>query len=191
MTAYAIKRPSANMMNTRKVLMILGGLLVGAAGASYLMLLEADHLATAEARAGIDESLQTPAIDSPVSGNQVTQGSIDSSQASGAITKGASVAQQPAAQKPARSGPSVLASAQPSDDTDADASDEPQQGARSAPNSASARADRSGTGRATRHAHRAKPKETLVSRLTAMFRKVVYHRRSNEPGNNPDPHSHP
>ena len=78
-------------MNTRKVLMILGGLLV-AAGASYLMLLEADHLATAEARAGIDESLQTPAIDSPVIGNPVTQGSIDSSQASGAITKGASVA---------------------------------------------------------------------------------------------------
>ena len=186
MTAYAVERPSANMMNTRKVLMILGGLLVGAAGASYLMLLEADHLATAEARAGIDESLQTPAIDSPVSGNQVTQGSIDSSQASGAITKGASVAQQPTAQKPARSGPSVLASTQPSDDTDADASDEPQQGARSAPNSAAARADQSKrTGRATRHAHRAKPKETLVSRLTAMFRKVVYHRRSNEPGSHP------
>ena len=184
MTAYAIERPSANMMNTRKVLIILGGLLVGAAGASYLMLLEADHRATAEARAGIDESLQTPAIDSPVIGNPVTQGSIDSSQASGAITKGASVAQQPTAQKPARSGPSVLASTQPSDDTDADASDGPQQGARSAPaaapNSAATRADRSKrTGRATRHAHRAKPKETLVSRLTAMFRKVVYHRRSN------------
>ncbi|MPW23028.1 hypothetical protein GCT13_41200 [Paraburkholderia sp. CNPSo 3157] len=145
----------------------------------------------AEARAGIDESLRTPAIDSPVSGDQVTQGSIDSSKASGAITKGASVAQQPAAPVPApapvkaapRSGPSVLASTQPSDDTDADASDEPQQGARSAPaavpNSAAARADRSKqTGRATRHAHRAKPKETLMSRLAAMFRKVVHPRHS-------------
>jgi hypothetical protein len=85
-------------------------------------------------------------------------------------------------QKPAQSGLSALASTQPSDDTDPDASVEPQQGARSAP---AATPNSAHTGGATRPAHRAKPKETLVSRLTAMFRKVVYHRRSNEPGSHP------
>ncbi|MEM5382954.1 hypothetical protein VSR68_05020 [Paraburkholderia phymatum] len=52
-----------------------------------------------------DSSLQAPSANSRVGDNQVTQGSIDSSQASGAITKGASippsVAQQPAAPAPA------------------------------------------------------------------------------------------
>ncbi|MPW22737.1 hypothetical protein GCT13_39530 [Paraburkholderia sp. CNPSo 3157] len=94
------------MMNTSKVLMILGGLLVGAAGTSYMMLLQADHRAADEARAGMDDSsLQAPSANSRVGDNQVTEGSIDSSQTSGAITKGASippsVAQQPAAPAPA------------------------------------------------------------------------------------------
>lgn len=52
-----------------------------------------------------DSSLQAPSANSRVGDNQVTQGSIDSSQTSGAITKGASippsVAQQPAAPAPA------------------------------------------------------------------------------------------
>ncbi|SEK12193.1 hypothetical protein SAMN05192539_105623 [Paraburkholderia diazotrophica] len=86
--------------------MILGGLLVGAAGTSYMMLLQADHRAADEARAGMDDSsLQAPSANSRVGDNQVTQGSIDSSQTSGAITKGPSalpsVAQQPAAPAPA------------------------------------------------------------------------------------------
>ena len=46
-------------------------------------------------------------------------------------------------------------------------------------------------GNAARHAQRAKPKETFVSRLTAMFRKVTYRRSGREPGNHPDPYSHP
>ncbi|MEM5438555.1 hypothetical protein [Paraburkholderia diazotrophica] len=52
-----------------------------------------------------DSSLQVPSTNSRVGANQVTQGSIDSSQTSGAITKGASippsVVQQPAAPAPA------------------------------------------------------------------------------------------
>jgi hypothetical protein len=71
--------PSVSMMNTRKILTIIGGLLLGAAGTTYLMLLQADRRAMAEATAGTDH---------------VTEGSIGQSKPSGAITKSTAVAQQ-------------------------------------------------------------------------------------------------
>ncbi|SEI69809.1 hypothetical protein [Paraburkholderia diazotrophica] len=102
----------------------------------------------------------------------------------------------------------ALASAQASDDAvdpadtadatdpaDAAAADDSQPAARSAqaavPSSA-ARADRGKQAAvANRHApQRAKPKQTFVSRLTAMFRKVAYH-RGRERNNHLDPYSHP
>jgi hypothetical protein len=89
------------MMNTRKILMIIGGLLLGAVGTSYLMLLQADRRATAEATAGMEESTQAPVVDPRVSENHVTEGSIGSSQQTGAISKNAAVAQQPVVPAPA------------------------------------------------------------------------------------------
>ena len=104
------------------------------------------------------------------------------------------------AQKPAQPDTRVLASAQPPDDDAADvadASDDPQQAGHPAPAAApnqaaqAARADHGKqAGSANRHAQRAKPKETFMARLTAMFRKVGYH-RGRDPGNHPDPYSHP
>ncbi|MPW17683.1 hypothetical protein GCT13_12255 [Paraburkholderia sp. CNPSo 3157] len=100
----------------------------------------------------------------------------------------------------------ALASAQapgdavdPADTADAtnpaDAADDSQPAARSAQAAvagSAARADRGKqTAVASRHApQRAKPKQTFVSRLTAMFRKVAYH-RGRERNNNLDPYSHP
>src|ERR1700737_3489484 len=78
--------PSVSMMNTRKILMIIGGLLLGAAGTTYLMLLQADRRAMAEATAGMDH---------------VTEGSIGQSKPSGAITKSTAIAQQPVVPAPA------------------------------------------------------------------------------------------
>ena len=89
------------MMNTRKILMIIGGLLLGAVGTSYLMLLQADRRATAEATAGMEESTHAPVVDPRVSENHVTEGSIGSSQQTGAISKNAAVAQQPVVPAPA------------------------------------------------------------------------------------------
>jgi type IV secretory pathway VirB10-like protein len=100
-------------------------------------------------------------------------------------------------QKTAATDTGTLASDQTAaDDTDADATidDGPQQAARTAPapGPSAARADRGKqAGNANRHAAKAKPKESFVSRLTAMFRKVDYHRRPRDPGNHPDPYSHP
>jgi cell division septation protein DedD len=74
------------MMNTRKILMIIGGLLLGAAGTTYLMLLQADRRAMAEATADMDH---------------VTEGSIGQSKPSGAITKSTAIAQQPVVPVPA------------------------------------------------------------------------------------------
>jgi hypothetical protein len=63
------------MMNTRKILMIIGGLLLVAAGTTYLMLLQADRRAMAEVTAAaIDESARPPVVDSRV-GDHVTEGS--------------------------------------------------------------------------------------------------------------------
>jgi hypothetical protein len=88
------------MMNTRKILMIVGGLLLGAAGTTYLMLLQADRRAMAEATAAMDESARPPVVDSRVS-DHMTEGSIGQSKPSGAITKSTAIAQQPVVPAPA------------------------------------------------------------------------------------------
>ena len=88
------------MMNTRKILMIIGGLLLGAAGTTYLMLLQADRRAMAEVAAAMDESARPPVVDSRVS-DHVTEGSIGQSKPSGAITKSTAIAQQSVVPAPA------------------------------------------------------------------------------------------
>ncbi len=88
------------MMNTRKILMIIGGLLLGAAGTTYLMLLQADRRAMAEVTAAMDESARPPVVDSRVI-DHVTEGSIGQSKPSGAITKSTAIAQQPVVPAPA------------------------------------------------------------------------------------------
>jgi len=105
------------MMNTQKVLLILGGLFLGAALATYLMFLQADNRAAEEARkAGAEGDIQAtqPApVDSSISENHVTQGSIDPSQAGtrsgtqsgtqsgGAISKSMAATQQAVEAAPA------------------------------------------------------------------------------------------
>nr|WP_241022020.1 extensin [Burkholderia sp. Ac-20353] len=85
------------MRNTRKTLMIAGGLLVVAISGSYLMLLKADHRAVAEATAGIGDSAQTPPDADLRSGdNHVSQGSIGQAALPAATTKPADAAPQPA-----------------------------------------------------------------------------------------------
>ncbi|CAB3650626.1 hypothetical protein LMG24238_01122 [Paraburkholderia sediminicola] len=88
------------MMNTRKILMIVGGLLLVAAGISYLMLLQADRRSMAEVTAAMHESAHPAAADSRA-GDQVTEGSIDQSKPSGAITKSTGITQEPVAPAPA------------------------------------------------------------------------------------------
>ena len=87
---------SVSMMNTRKILMIIGGLLLGAAGTTYLLFLQADRHAMAEVTAAMDESARAPVVDSHVS-DHVTEGSVDQSKPSGAI----SMAVAPAPSSPA------------------------------------------------------------------------------------------
>ncbi|MBP0590337.1 hypothetical protein J8I87_11565 [Paraburkholderia sp. LEh10] len=89
------------MMTTRKIVMILVGLLLGAAGTTYLMLLQADRRATAEATAGMDESTPAAAVDSRVSESHVTEGSISMSRPSSAVSKSTAVTQQPVLPAPA------------------------------------------------------------------------------------------
>jgi len=84
------------MMNSRKILMIIGGLLLGAAGATYLMFLQADRHAMAEVTAAMDESARAPVVDSRVS-DHVTEGSIGPSKPSGAITMAVAPASSSAA----------------------------------------------------------------------------------------------
>jgi hypothetical protein len=93
------------MMNTRKILMIIGGLLLGAAGTTYLMLLQADRRAMAEVTAAMDESARAPVVDSRGS-DHMTEGSIGQSEPSGAIAKRTAIAKQPMVLAPApASGP--------------------------------------------------------------------------------------
>ncbi|NPT61233.1 hypothetical protein GNZ13_43560 [Paraburkholderia sp. 5N] len=80
--------------------MIIGGLLLVAAGTTYLMLLQADRRAMAEVTAAMDESARPPVVDSRVS-DHVTEGSIGESKPSGAITKSTANAQQPVVPAPA------------------------------------------------------------------------------------------
>lgn len=75
--------------------MILAGLVLGAALTTYLMVLQADRRATAEATAGMDETASPSAADSRVSENHVTEGSIGSSTPPRPPTKNAAVAPQP------------------------------------------------------------------------------------------------
>ena len=76
--------------------MIIGGLLLGAAGTTYLLFLQADRHAMAEVTAAMDESARAPVVDSHVS-DHVTEGSVDQSKPSGAI----SMAVAPAPSSPA------------------------------------------------------------------------------------------
>ncbi|WP_228938507.1 hypothetical protein [Paraburkholderia saeva] len=86
-------------MNTRKISMIVGGLLLCAAGTTYLMLLQDDRRATAEVTA-IDDSARPPVVDSRIS-DHVTEGSIDHSGPSAVIPGDAALAHQPAVPAPA------------------------------------------------------------------------------------------
>ncbi|MCX4149453.1 hypothetical protein PQR70_28365 [Paraburkholderia madseniana] len=95
-----LQEPSVSMMNTRKILMIIGGLLLVAAGTTYLMLLQADRRSMAEVTAAMHESAHPPVVDSRA-GDQVTEGTIDQSKPSGAITKSTAIAQEPVAPAPA------------------------------------------------------------------------------------------
>jgi hypothetical protein len=88
------------MMNSRKFLVIIGGLLVGAAAATYLVFLQADRRAMAEATAAMNEPARPPVVDSPAS-EHVTEGSIGPSDSSGAITKSTTIAQRPVVPGPA------------------------------------------------------------------------------------------
>jgi len=88
------------MMNTRKISMIIGGLLLVAAGTTYLVLLQANRSAMAEVTAATDESARPPVVDSRAS-DHVTEGSIGESKPSGAITKSTTIAQQPVVSAPA------------------------------------------------------------------------------------------
>ena len=87
------------MMNTRKILMIIGALLLGAAGTTYLMFLQADRHAMAEVTAAMDESARPSVVDSRAS-DHVTGGSVDQSKPSGAITDRTTIAQQPVVPAP-------------------------------------------------------------------------------------------
>ena len=95
-----LNEPSVNMLNTRKILMIIGGLLLGAAGTTYLMLLQADRREMAEVTAAMDESAHPPVVDSRVGGH-VAEGSIGESKPSGAITQSTAITQQPVVPTPA------------------------------------------------------------------------------------------
>jgi hypothetical protein len=92
--------PSVSMMTTRKILMILAGLVLGAALTTYLMLLQADRRATAEARAGMDEPVRPAAVDTRVNESHMTEGSIGPSSTPRATTQSAAVAPQPVVPAP-------------------------------------------------------------------------------------------
>ena len=100
MIEVRVDRTTISMMTTRKILMILAGLVLGAALTTYLMLLQADRRATAEAKAGMDETVRPAAVDSRVSESHMTEGSIGQSTPPRAITKSAAVAQQPVVPAP-------------------------------------------------------------------------------------------
>ena len=91
---------SVSMMNTRKILMIVGGLLLVAVGVTYLMLLQADRRSMAELTGAMHESAPPAVVDSRP-GDHVTAGSIDQSQPSGSITKSTANAQEPVVPAPA------------------------------------------------------------------------------------------
>jgi hypothetical protein len=95
-----VDRKTISMMTTRKILMILAGLVLGAALTTYLMLLQADRRATAEARAGMDEPVRPAAVDTRVNESHMTEGSIGPSSTPRATTQSAAVAPQPVVPAP-------------------------------------------------------------------------------------------
>jgi hypothetical protein len=106
-----VDRTTISMMTTRKILMILAGLVLGAALTTYLMLLQADRRATAEVKAGMVETVRPAAVDSRVSESHMTEGSIGQSTPSRAITKSAAVEQQPIVPAPAPAAPAPMKAA--------------------------------------------------------------------------------
>jgi hypothetical protein len=106
-----VDRKTISMMTTRKILMILAGLVLGAALTTYLMLLQADRRATAEVKAGMDETVRPAAVDSRVSESHMTEGSIGQSTPPRAITKSAAVEQQPIVPAPAPAAPAPMKAA--------------------------------------------------------------------------------
>jgi hypothetical protein len=94
------------MMNTQKFFMILGGLLLCAAGVTYLMLLQADRRTMAEVTAARDESARAPVIDSRV-GDHVTEGSVGQSMPSDANTESTAVARRPKPEAQPKQAPST------------------------------------------------------------------------------------
>ena len=100
------------MMNTRKIWMIVGGILLAAVGTVYLTLLLEDRRSVAEVTAAMDESARPPVVDSRV-GDHVTQGSISPSKPSGAVTQSTAIAQEPAVTAPVLAGASAPTTAAP------------------------------------------------------------------------------
>ncbi|WP_176055280.1 hypothetical protein [Paraburkholderia caribensis] len=167
------------------------GLAVGVMGtAAYVIWFNRDQVAYADAVESARRPLPTTLASANGDLRIPSHAAVPTSSVSGRVIP-ATPAQQPAP----TSTDSLAANQTADDDTDANADpNDPPQATRAAPapNSATARADRGKQpGNAARHAQRAKPKETFVSRLTAMFRKVTYRRSGREPGNHPDPYSHP
>ena len=105
------------MMNTRKIWMIVGGILLAAVGTVYLTLLLEDRRSVAEVTAAMDESARPPVVDSRVGdsrvGDHVTQGSISPSKPSGAVTQSTAIAQEPAVTAPVLAGASAPTTAAP------------------------------------------------------------------------------
>jgi hypothetical protein len=165
------------------------GLAVGVMGtAAYVIWFSRDQVAYADAMQSARRPLPTLATSAADDLRIPSHAAVPTSAVSGRVIPAA-----PAQKTASLADSDALAAAQAADDdTDAEAADNPPQGARAAPapNSNAARADRGKQpNSANRHAPRAKPKETFVSRLTAMFRKVGYHGRPRDP--NSDPYSHP
>jgi hypothetical protein len=81
-------------MNTGKILMIIGGILLGTAGITYLLLLQADRRVMAEVTDAKEVSARPSDVDSRAS-DHMTGGIIDRSNPSGAITNSTAIVQQP------------------------------------------------------------------------------------------------
>ncbi|MEM5342269.1 hypothetical protein [Paraburkholderia azotifigens] len=163
------------------------GLAVGVMGtAAYVIWFSRDQVAYAEAMQAARRPLPAMATSAAADLHIPSHAAVPTSAVSGRVIPAA-----PTQKTASLADSDALAAAQATDDeTDAEAADDPPQGARTAPSSAAARADRGKQpNSANRHAQRAKPKESFVSRLTAMFRKVGYHGRPRDP--NSDPYSHP
>jgi hypothetical protein len=183
--------PQARHYNWVQVCLISAmGLAVGVMGtAAYVIWFSRDQVAYAEAMQSARRPLPAMATSVGADLRVPSHAAVPTSAVSGRVMP-ALPAQKSAT---ALDSDALAATQAADDDTDADASDSPPPNPRAAPapNAGAVRAADRGKqpGSANRHAQRAKPKETFVSRLTAMFRKVGYHGRPRDP--NGDPYSHP